>query len=152
MDNQITSSPKHTHNTLSIHTPFTACLVSGSPPPHETHHPPGHGMLGNQLEALNLGLVCHMVGRWVKDNSVVLSDSLVLLVLHEVYICMGNPFVGWQDQLEGTLTLTGLHHTGRARAAAISYTTKDKSSVVHYQAHHTHTPSTHAHTQTHTHT
>ena len=49
---------------------------------------------------------------------------------------MGNHFIGLQDQLQGTLTQPSLHHMARVRAAAISYTTKDKSSVVHYQAHH----------------
>ena len=49
-------------------------------------HPPGHGMLSNQLEALNFDQVGHMAGGCqVKDNSVVLSNILVLLVLHEVY-------------------------------------------------------------------
>ena len=68
-------------------------------------------MLGNQLEALNLGLVCHMAGRWVKDNTVVLSDSLVLLVLHEMYICMVTLFFGWQDQLQGTMRAHTHSHT-----------------------------------------
>ena len=47
----------------------------------------GHGILNNQLKALNLGQVCHAAGKRVKDNSVVLScrNSLVLLVLHEMY-------------------------------------------------------------------
>jgi len=67
-----------------------------------------------------------MAGRWVKDNSVVLSDSLVLFVLdevyalHELYVWVTLLFysitalqcpalkvysVGLQDQLQGTLTL-----------------------------------------------
>jgi len=41
-------------------------------------------MLSNQIEALNLSLVCHMTGKRVKNNSVVLSISLVLLVHHVV--------------------------------------------------------------------
>ena len=60
---------------------------------------------------------------------------------------------GLQDQRQGTPTL---HHTARARAAAMSYITKDKSSVAHYRAHHEQVGSvdaqTHAHTHTHTHT
>jgi len=42
-------------------------------------------MLSNQLEALNLGPVCHMTGKRVKNNSVVVSISLVLLVHHAVH-------------------------------------------------------------------
>jgi len=81
----------------------------------------GHGTLSNQLQALNLGQVCHITGKRVKNDSVILScrDSLVLLVLHGGY--------AW-----ATLLLA-------------------RKFVVHYQSHHEEIGSMDTQTQTHTH-
>ena len=146
----------HTHTHAYTHTPFFHL----SPPVLLLAHPrktPGDGTLINQLEALDLGLVCLVAGRQIKDNSMVLSSSLVVLVLHEVHACCmhGYLLLAWKTNSRAPWPL---HHMARARAAAISYTTKDKSSVVHYQAHHKEIGSacwharTHARTHAHEHT
>jgi len=75
------------------------------------------------------------------------SPELLLGWLHE--ICT---WVALLLAFKADLILSGLHHIAKARAGAISYTIKDLSIVVHFQAHHktissTDTP---AHARTHT--
>ena len=154
----------HNHTRMLIHnllsSSFIACPYLSPTLPTWHVRPPGHGTLNKQLEAQKFwpGRPCD--GRWAKDNSVVLSTlwSLVLLMLHEVYVQVTIPFC-WLAR--PTPEHPGLHHMAKARTAAITVATPQRINPLwsitgptmrRLAARTTHTHvSTHTHTHTHTH-
>ena len=142
---------RHTHARTHAHAHISSLVLILA---HQHVHPPGNGTLSNQWEALNFDQVGHTTGGG--PRTIVWSWAPQLGPLNTCCVCiawnvcMCNPFVGLQSQLQGTLALPDLHHKARARAAAISYTTNSCSALPgspcgSWQHTHTHTTLYHCH-------